>query len=77
MSTIAQSTHVHFFNLFFMKKYVFFTAITACLFLTSCTTDDLESKPKMEEIANPAIIVDDLNTPAAPSEPVKTKDKGD
>lgn len=61
-----------------MKKYVFFTVISMSLFLNSCSTDDLESNPNnpnMEEIANPAVIVDDLNSPPAPSEPVKTKDK--
>ena len=61
-----------------MKKYIFLTAIGMSLFLNSCSTDDLESNPNklnMEEIANPAIILDDLNSTPAPSEPVKTKDK--
>lgn len=61
-----------------MKNYVFFTVISASLFLNSCTTDDLESNPtnpNREKTANPAVIVDDLNSPPSPSEPVKTKDK--
>ena len=61
-----------------MKKYIFITAIGMFLFLNSCSTDDLESNSNnqnMEEIANPAIILDDLNSPPAPSDPVKTKDK--
>lgn len=60
-----------------MKKYVFFTAIAACLFLTSCTADDLDSDSSIKQSDNLPVVSNDLNLTPNESIPPKTKDKDD
>ncbi|WP_026979225.1 hypothetical protein [Flavobacterium tegetincola] len=53
-----------------MKKYVFFTVIAASIFLSSCTTDDLDSSEHLnmnidviQESDSVFIFNDSLTTP--------------
>lgn len=60
-----------------MKKYVLFTVFSACLFLISCTADDLDSNAIIKQDDNLPVVSDDLNLPANESIPPTTKGKDD